>query len=96
MPVCAGFLFELVRRNAHSVQKAKQPITCLSRISFGIYFVHVIFVTVLVALLGRFAPGLFRPVRLILLEVLSVGLSIAVILPLSKIKLFRKYLFLIK
>ena len=96
MPVCAGFLFELVRRGAHRVRKVEKPITYISRISFGIYFVHVVFIGILVALLDRFAPGLFRPVRLILLEVLSVGLSIAVIIPLSKLKLFQKYLFLIK
>lgn len=96
MPVCAGFLFELVRRGAHRVQKAEKPITYISRISFGIYFVHVVFIGVLVALLDRVAPGMYRPVRLIVLEVLSVGLSIGVIWPLSKIKVFRKYLFLIK
>lgn len=96
MPVCAGLLFELVRRYAHKLEKAEKPITCVSRISFGIYFVHVVIIGVLVAVLDRFAPGMYRPVRLILLEVIPVGLSIALILPLSKIKLLKKYLFLIK
>ena len=96
MPVCAGLLFELVRRMAHWVKKAEGPITCISRISFGIYFVHVVLLGGLVFLLNRFAPGMYRPVRLILLEVLSVGGSIGIILPLAKIKAFRKYLFLIK
>ena len=96
MSVCAGFLFELVRRKADDMRKAEKPITCVSRISFGIYFVHIVIMTVLVAVLDRVVPGLYRPLRLILLEVVSVGLSIAVILPLSKVKVFRKYLFLIK
>lgn len=96
LPVCAGFLFELVRRGARKAQKIEKPITCISRIAFGIYFVHIVIMTALVEVLDRFAPGLFLPVRLILLEVVSVGLSIAVILPLSKVKAFRKYLFLIK
>lgn len=96
MPVCAGFLFELIRRCADGFKRAEKPITCLSRISFGIYFVHIIIMTALTEVLDRFAPGMFRPVRLIVLEIASVGLSVAVILPLSKIKVFRKYLFLIK
>lgn len=96
MPVCAGFLFELVRRLADGSKKAQKPITCISRISFGIYFVHIVIMTGLVEALDRFAPALPLPVRLIVLEVVSVGLSIAIILPLSKIKVFKKYLFLIK
>jgi surface polysaccharide O-acyltransferase-like enzyme len=96
MPVCAGFLFELVRRCAHYFKKAEKPITCISRIAFGIYFVHIVIMTVLVEVLDRFVPGLALWVRLILLEIVSVGFSVAIILPLSKIKVFRKYLFLIK
>lgn len=96
MPVCAGFLFELVRRTAHRVQKVEKPVTCISRIAFGIYFVHIVIMTALVEVLDRFAPGLFLPVRLMILEVVSLGLSVGVILPLSKIRIFKKYLFLIK
>lgn len=96
LPVCAGFLFELLRRSADVVQKAQKPITYISRISFGIYFVHIVIMTTMVEMLDRYAPGLYLPVRLILLEIVSVGLSVAIIWPLSKIKLFKKYLFLIK
>lgn len=96
LPVCAAFLFELVRRGAHRVQRIEKPVTCISRIAFGIYFVHIVFMTVLTKMLDQYAPGLFRPVRLMILETVSVGLSVAVIMPLSKIRLFRKYLFLIK
>ena len=96
LPVCTGFAFELMRRGAHWFQKAEKPITYISRISFAIYFLHIVFVTALKTVLDQFVPELLLPVRLILLEVASVGLSIAVIMPLSKIKVFRKYLFLIK
>ena len=96
MPFCAGFLFELVRRSADAFKKAEKPITCISRIAFAIYFVHIIIMTILVEVLDTFAPGLALALRLIILEVVSVGLSIVIILPLSKIKIFRKYLFLIK
>ena len=96
LPVCAGFLFELVRRGADRVRRLERPVTCISRISFGIYFVHIVIMTALVEVLDAVMPGMFKPLRLILLEVVSVGLSVAVILPLSKVKVFRKYLFLVK
>ncbi len=96
MPFCAGFLFELLRRGAHRVRKAEKPVTCISRISFGIYFVHIVIMTALVLVLDQFAPGLYQPVRLMLLETASLAGSIGIILPLSRIKFFRKYLFLIK
>lgn len=96
LPVCAGFLFELVRRGANRVRKLERPVVSISKIAFGIYFVHIVIMTALAEVLDAVAPGMFLPLRLILLETVSVGLSIAVILPLSKIKVFRKYLFLIK
>ena len=52
--------------------------------------------TLLVTVLKQFTPALMPPVKLLVLEGVSVGLSVAVILPLSKIKVLRKYLFLIK
>ena len=96
LPVCAGFLFELLRRCADGMKKLEKPVTGLARISFGIYFVHIVIMSVLVVLLDRLMPGMYRPVRLIVLEVLSVGMSIGIIWPLSKIKVFKQYLFLIK
>jgi hypothetical protein len=96
IPVCAAFVFELVRRCAHRFKKAEKPITGMSRMAFAIYFMHIIIMTDMVEVLNRFAPGLMAPVRLLVLEITSVGLSVAVILPLSKIKVLRRYLFLIK
>lgn len=96
MPVCAGFLFELLRRGADRLKKVQRPITFLSRIAFGIYFVHILIMTELVKILNQYTPALYRPVRLFILEVLSVGLSIVIIWLLSRIKALRKYLFLVK
>lgn len=96
MPVCAGFLFELLRRGADRLKKLRNPITYFSRIAFGIYFVHILVMTELVKALNKYAPAMFRPVRLLTLEAVSVGLSIVVIFLLSKIKVFRKYLFSVK
>ena len=96
MPICAGFVFELVRRCAHWFKKAQKPITGVSRMAFAIYFLHILIMNAMVKVLNQFAPELLQPVRLLILEVVSVGLSVAVILPLSKIKVLRRYLFLIK
>ncbi len=96
MPLLTGFLFELLRRSAERFRKLERPITGLARFSFGIYFLHIVIMTTLVTLLSDWQVVLLRPVRLLVLETVSVGLSIVLILPLSKIKFFRKYVFLIK
>lgn len=96
MPLLAGFLFELIRRCAAGLRKLERPITGLARIAFGIYFLHIIIMTTLVTELGERHITLSRPVRLLVLEAVSVGLSIVMILPLSKIKILRTYLFSIK
>ena len=96
MPVCGGFLFELLRRGAERLKKLQRPVTFLSRIAFGIYFVHILLMTELVKILNQYAPDLHRPVRLLTLEIVSVGLSILIIWLLSKVKVLRKYLFLVK
>lgn len=94
LPLCAAFLFELLRRTAKYVRKARKPVTYLARISFGIYFVHIIIMTFLVPSMN--ALSISRPFKVLLLEAVSVGGSILLITPLSKIPLFRKYLFMIK
>lgn len=95
LPVCGAFLFELIRRTAHCFSRLERPITFISRIAFGIYFMHMVIMTTFLTVtndLSGFAPAL----KLVTLEVVSVGGSIVIIALLSKIKLFRKYLFLIK
>lgn len=98
IPVCAGALFELCRRGGESFRRWEKPITYLSKIAFGIYFVHIVIMTGLIYILRRCSMPVLelRPVRVIFLEVVSVGGSILIIWLLSKVKIFKKYLFLIK
>lgn len=94
MPFCVGFLFEFIRRTAKYLRKCRKPITYLSRISFGIYFMHIVIMTILVSLTKDIFIA--QPLRLLFYEIVSVGGSIALIIPLSKIPFCKKYLFLIK
>ena len=91
--VCAVFLFELIRRKGDLLKFASRPVTYLSRISFGIYLVHI----VIMALLIKNGPlPINRAERLIFLEGVSFIGSIIIIAPLSKIPFVRKYVFMIK
>lgn len=92
--ICAGAIFEYIRRKADRLQRFRQPITYLSRISLGIYFVHIIIMTGMTWLLADL--GRTQLWRLLLLEIGSVGLSVVIIAVLSRLRLFRRYLFLIK
>lgn len=92
--LCAGFLFELLRRTAKYLRGCTKQITYISRISFGIYFLHIVIMTVLCSLTEDLSIA--QPIRLLFYEIVSVGGSILLIIPLSKIPLFKKYLFLIK
>ena len=93
-PLCAAFLFELFRRSAPLFHKIQPAIGYISRISFGIYFVHIVIMTELVRFIGDW--DMTRPLRLVIYLFVSFLGSIAVIAPLSKIPLLRKYLFMIK
>lgn len=92
--ICGGSLFECIRRKADCLQRFQKPITYVSRISLGIYFLHIIIMTGMTGMMGDL--GKTHLWRLLLLEVGSVGLSIVIIAVLSRIRIFRKYLFLIK
>lgn len=85
-------LFELVRR-IHNV-KHKEWVQYASRIAFGIYFVHIFIMTVLVKLptIAKFSYML----KFAIFEFVSLGLSIAVIRLSATIPLLKKYLYLIK
>lgn len=92
--ICAGLLFELLRRKGELLSPLKGIIGYLSRISFGIYFVHILIMCSLRWYLDlRF---LTRPGMLIFLEVVSVGGSIAIIWLASKWPWAKKHLFMIK
>lgn len=99
LPICAAALLELARRKAHLLKAARKPVEGLSRISFGIYFLHIVIMTVLNSdkLDAIVHQSQWNPVlKLAYLEIVSVGASIVIIVLLSNIKPLKKYLFMIK
>lgn len=92
--VCAGVMFELMRRYEHLLEIGRTPLTYISRISLGIYFVHILAMIAITMLLKD--RGYATLWRLLLLEGGSVGISIGVIAATSRIPLVKKYLYLIK
>ncbi|MGN1306258.1 MAG: acyltransferase [Faecousia sp.] len=89
--LCAAFLFEAIRRYSHLFERLKAGIAALSKMCFGIYFVHIIIMSLLVWYMSF--TGWHRSLKLLFLEAVSVLGSILIIAPLSKIKVCRKYLF---
>lgn len=89
--LCATFVFEAVRRYSYVLNRLKSKITALSKMCFGIYFIHIIIMSLLIWYMS-FA-GWHRSVKLLFLEAVSVIGSIVIIAFLSKIKVCRKYLF---
>ena len=99
LPICAAALLELGRRKAHRLNTLRKPMEGLARISFGIYFLHIVIMTVLnsdkldaIVHQSQWNPAL----KLVYLELFSVGASVVIIAVLSKIKVLKKYLFMIK
>jgi surface polysaccharide O-acyltransferase-like enzyme len=92
--ICAAFTFEFIRRTARGVARWERPVIYLSKISFGIYFVHIIIMSALVwygSCMGR-----AHWMRLLFLEGVSFGGSVLVIALLSKVSVLKKYLFHIR
>lgn len=99
LPVCAAAIMELCRRGAHKLRAIEKPVTYLSRISFAIYLLHIVVMTTLLRprVAGLMNYASWKPaLKMVFLEVASVGISVAVIALLSRIKLLKKYLFMIK
>ena len=99
LPVCAGLLLELLRRGADRLRCLERSVTFLSRVAFGVYFTHIVIMTVVnsdkVDALLHYAA--WEPaLKTLFLEAVSVGASIVLIALLSKIKVLKKYLFMIK
>lgn len=94
LSICAAFLFEIIRRTAHFLSRLEKLVTYLARISFGIYLLHMVVMTSLNTVMDY--TGWNLAVKMLFMETVSVVGSIVIIALLSKIKLFRKYLFLIK
>ena len=90
--IAAVTLFELLRRICEV--KHKEAVQYISRISFGIYFVHIIIMTVMVKL-----PIMTRfnyLSKFVLYESISVGISIVIIRLSATIPFLKKYLYMIK
>ena len=92
--ICTVCLFELLRRKFSQNQKPAKTIVAISKMAFGIYFTHIVIMTVLVEILD-YAAITYLP-RMIILEVISFVGSITGIKIFSKISFFKKYLFVVK
>ena len=91
--ICAGFTFELIRRGAELIRAWERPVNYLSRVSFAIYFIHIIIMTWLV----WYGPASQREwLQLLYLESVSVGGSIIMIAVLSRVPVLKKYALFIK
>ena len=90
----AAFLFEYIKRKAHWFEQLAKPFGYISKISFAIYFVHILIMDAIYFNVDL--SGMRYPVKMVFLETVSVVGSIIIIALLSKIKLFKKYLFMIK
>lgn len=88
------FLFEGIRRCRERQCKVAEGVAYISKISFGIYFVHIIIMTLINKL--PIYSSWPRPVLLLFLEVASVGGSVVFIWLLSHIDICKRRLFLIK
>ena len=92
--ISSALLFEMYRRNVSEKSGHRSIVQYISKISFGIYFVHICIMTVLMVLLENVEINPF--INLIALETISFAGSVLFIYTLSKITVFKKYLFLIK
>ena len=92
--ITATLCLELIRRIAPRFEGWKKGITYLSKIAFGIYFVHILIMSAMYWYMDLNAVA--RPLRVIFFEAVSFIGSIAIIWALAKIPVCKKYLFLIK
>ncbi len=92
--LAAAFLFESFRRREHLPQRITTAANRLSRIAFGIYFVHICIITGLEWTVSE--QTFYYLPRFFLLELVSFFGSILIIKIVSKIDWCKKYLFLIK
>ena len=94
MLICAMFLYELIRRIKEHDESSCKIVTYISKIAFAIYFVHIIIMTVVNKL--SLIQDWPRPLLLVFLEVVSVGVSILCIWVLSHNSFCKRRLLLIK
>lgn len=92
--ITSTLTFELIRRIAPRFESWKSGITYLSKIAFGIYFVHILIMSGMYWYMDLSAMA--RPLRVVFYEAVSFLGSIGIIWALAKIPVCKKYLFLIK
>lgn len=95
--ILAAALFELTRRyKAGTHARLETLATGLSRIAFGIYFVHICIMEGLRAVMDRYSPEIVLLTRFFILESVSFFGAVLIVRLCSKNKLMRKYLFNMK
>jgi len=94
LPICAGLILELIRRKAYFLNRISKLVTFVSRSAFAIYFLHMIIMTVENDYISF--GGWRMDQKMLFLEISALLISLMIIIPLSKIKVLRKYLFMMK
>lgn len=92
--ICGMFWFELIRRKGDLLKGLERPVTYLSTVSFAIYFIHIVIMEGLRWTMDL--SMLCKPVKFLFLELVSFLGSLVVIRLLSRFRVCRQYLFLIK
>ena len=92
----ACFLFELFRRIDGKIQKSAKLLRHISERAFGVFFVHILIMTVVYVLFGSLKSAMPQAVYCLFLVFVSLLGSAAVIEPLSLIPIVRRYIFMMK
>ena len=90
------FTFEIIRRKGDGIKVGKNWFTRISKISFAIYFVHVSIMYALNTGMRYLPIAINHLTKFLILECVAVPLSIVIISVLSHVRVFKKYLFMIK
>lgn len=90
----AIFVFAYLRRKEKHFVRFKNVFAYFSKISFAIYFVHILIMEIFTWYFNF--SKMYTSIKMIFLETVSMIGSVLVIALLSKIKLCKKYLFMIK
>lgn len=94
--LCGVLLFVLILLAEDALSALEKPAVYLSGIAFGIYFVHIIIMEMLVRLAGLVSVAWNPAVQMLFYEVVSVAGSILLIASLSRNAVCKEYMFMIK
>lgn len=94
--ICGVNIFELLRRiNAVKInEKIKKNFTYISKISFGIFFMHKIIQIIASEYIKLM--NINNPMKVMILYIVSMMTSVLLIYMLNKVKFIKKYIFMIK